>query len=115
MANPNNGLSLGIKKFNVGLMEPAQNVRIPTISGTFTEISGTFTEGETVTATSGEWVGEDLEFTYQFNDGIEGTSPNYTLQVGDSLTGVYVTVRATNRVETVSAVSTNYTVAEVAP
>ena len=107
MANPNNGLSLGIKKFNVGLMEPPQNVRIPTISGTFTE-------GETVTATSGEWVGEDLEFTYQFNNGIEGTSPDYTLQVGDSLTGVYVTVRATNRVETVSAVSINHTVEEAA-
>lgn len=108
MANPNNGLSLGIKKFNLGLMEPPQNVRIPTISGTFTE-------GETVTADPGEWVGEDLEFTYQFNGGIEGTSANYILQVGDSLTGVYVTVRATNRVETVSAVSTNYTVDEATP
>ena len=108
MANPNNGLSMGIKKFNVGLTEPPQNVRIPTISGTFIE-------EETVTADPGEWVGEDLEFTYQFNDGIERTSPNYTLQIGDSLTGVYVTVRATNRVETVSAVSVNHTVEEAAP
>jgi len=98
MANPNNGLSLGIKKFNLSLMEPPVNVEIPSLSGTFVL-------GQTITADKGVWLGEGLTYTYQFNGGVEGSSNEYVLADGDELTGVFVTVRATNRIETVSAVS----------
>jgi hypothetical protein len=103
MANPNNGLDLGIKQFNLNLTERPQNTQIP-------KITGTFVIGETVTAEPGNWLGEDLTYTYQFNDGVEGSSADYVLTDGDELTGLYVTVRASNNFGEVAATSVVYTV-----
>ena len=103
MANPNNGLSMGIKFPNINLLEPPENVKIPTISGTFVL-------GQTVTAEPGTWTSSGISYTYQFNDGVESTNPDYVLAEGDELTGVYVTVRATNRIDTIVATSEVYTV-----
>ena len=103
MANPNNGLSMGIKFPNINLLEPPENVKIPTISGTFVL-------GQTVTAEPGTWTSSEIDYTYQFNDGTEGSSADYVLAEGDELTGVFVTVRATNRIDTVEATSQVYTV-----
>ena len=104
MANPNNGLSMGIKFPNINLLEPPENVKIPTISGTFVV-------GQTVTAEPGTWTSSGISYTYQFNDGVESTNPDYVLAEGDELTGVYVTVRATNRIDTIVATSETYDVA----
>ena len=103
MTNPNNGLSLGVKTPNINLMEPPVNVKIP-------QLSGTFVLGETITADAGDWEQNDLTFTYQFNSEAEGSSNEYELQEGDEETGVYVTVRGTNRLGTVEAVSKTETV-----
>ena len=98
MANPNNGLSLGIKKFNIDLMEPPENVKIPTISGTFVA-------GQVVTADPGEWTGSDLTFSYSFDGLISSNEPEYELTETDVETGVFVEVTATNRIGSVVAVS----------
>ena len=66
--------------------------------------------GQTVTAEPGTWTSSEIDYTYQFNDGVEGSSADYVLAEGDELTGVFVTVRATNRIDTVEATSRVYTV-----